>query len=156
VRETHAFVFGSNEGQFRGDEMGIYCDVGNGTFDVHYAADRGEVTWDPPNWKPSIHMPSWASRITLEITGVRVERLQDISEEDAKAEGAKPAVNGRDESGPTKSHHCGFVGLWRSINPDESDGSWFKNPWVWVIEFKRLSTDRSQASAADLQAAERL
>lgn len=81
-------------------------------------------------WRPSIHMPRWASRITLEITGVRVERLQDISEADAKAEGA-PAeccVIG-------DKHFLGFRSLWRSIYEEES---WQANPWVWVIEFKRV------------------
>ncbi|MCU2345860.1 hypothetical protein N8Q82_07620 [Enterobacter roggenkampii] len=81
-----------------------------------------------PKWHPSIHMPRWASRITLEITGVRVERLNDISECDAKAEGA-----------PTEccvigdKHFLGFRSLWKSIYGDES---WRSNPWVWVIEFK--------------------
>ena len=79
-------------------------------------------------WTPSIHMPRWASRITLEITRVRVERLNDISECDAKAEGA-----------PTEccvigdKHFLGFRSLWKSIYGDES---WRSNPWVWVIEFK--------------------
>ena len=79
-------------------------------------------------WTPSIHMPSWARRITLEITRVRVERLNDISECDAKAEGA-----------PTEccvigdKHFLGFRSLWKSIYGDES---WRSNPWVWVIEFK--------------------
>jgi len=82
-------------------------------------------------WRPSIHMPRWASRITLEITGVRVERLQDISEEDAKAEGA-----------PTEccvigdKHFLGFRSLWRSINGEES---WQANPWVWKLSFKLVS-----------------
>lgn len=79
---------------------------------------------------PSIHMPRWASRITLEITGVRVERLKCISEEDARAEGA-----------PTEccvigdKHFLGFRTLWRSIYGEES---WQANPWVWVVEFKRV------------------
>lgn len=85
---------------------------------------------DEIRWTPSIHMPRWASRITLEITGVRVERLNDISECDAKAEGA-----------PTEctligdKHYPGFRSLWKSIYGDDS---WQANPWVWVIEFKRI------------------
>lgn len=78
-------------------------------------------------WTPSIHMPRWASRITLEITGVRVERLQDISAEDAAAEG----IEGR-----AKMHDFGV--LWSSIY---GDGSWQANPWVWVIEFKRVEVE---------------
>nr|WP_319802623.1 hypothetical protein [Marinobacter sp. EN3] len=82
-------------------------------------------------WKPSIHMPRWASRINLEITGVRVERLQDISEQDAKAEGVEPAQC-------CDAHYHGFSKLWQSINgPD----SWDANPWVWVVEFKRVEQE---------------
>lgn len=81
-------------------------------------------------WTPSIHMPRWASRITLEITDVRVERLNNISECDAKAEG-----------GPTEctligdKYFPGFRSLWKSIYGEES---WDANPWVWVIKFKRV------------------
>ncbi|MFH5082326.1 hypothetical protein [Citrobacter freundii complex sp. 2024EL-00217] len=81
-------------------------------------------------WRPSIHMPRWASRLTLEITGVRVERLASISDEDAGKEGypANPAPYGG-----TMDKWLWFRGLWDSIYPDQS----FKhNPWVWVIEFK--------------------
>ena len=83
-------------------------------------------------WKPSIHMPRWASRITLEVVSVRVERLQDISEEDAKAEGA--AIMKHDAIG-WHSHKRGFQSLWESIN---GPGSWEANQWVWVVEFKRI------------------
>ena len=84
-------------------------------------------------WRPSIHMPRWASRITLEITDVRVERLQNISAADAKAEGvARPDLNGWCDEGKWVSQ---FAWLWRSISgPD----SWDANPWVWVVEFKRV------------------
>lgn len=85
-------------------------------------------------WKPSIHMPRWASRITLEIVNVRVERLQDISEEDANAEGVKPIPR----STQIKSlydYRFPFKRLWTSIN---GPGAWEKNPFVWVIEFKRV------------------
>ncbi|CUW11431.1 Uncharacterised protein [Serratia grimesii] len=75
-------------------------------------------------WRPSIHMPRWASRLTLEITAVRVERLQDISEADAIAEGG------------TKHFNIDWFGpLWASIYGEES---WNANPWVWVIEFRRV------------------
>ena len=83
-------------------------------------------------WVPSIHMPRWASRITLEITGVRVERLASISNESARAEGypAERAADGGD-SDPW----LWFRDLWDGIYPEQS----FKaNPWVWVIEFKRI------------------
>ncbi|HGM6832005.1 TPA: hypothetical protein ACKQCE_000539 [Serratia marcescens] len=81
--------------------------------------------------RPSIHMPRWASRITLEITAVRVERLNDISEEDAKAEGVKAGVCPGHEH---MMHQVAFRELWQSIYGEES---WRANPWVWVIEFKR-------------------
>jgi hypothetical protein len=82
-------------------------------------------------WRPSIHMPRWASRITLEITGVRVERLQDISEADAIAEGvdALPMETRQSTAG------LDYRALWESIN---GPGSWDANPWVWCIEFKRV------------------
>lgn len=85
---------------------------------------------DNKKWRPSIHMPRWASRITLEITGVRVERLQDISERDAWAEGCEGFDD--DVSGG-KSGYSEFAELWESIN---GPGSWDANPWVWVVEFK--------------------
>lgn len=94
-------------------------------------------------WRSSIHMPRWASRLTLEITDVRVERLQDISEADAIAEGVRPLPlqSGDDPSAwwevePGKHQARTAVGafrsLWRSINGMDS---WSDNPWVWVIEF---------------------
>lgn len=84
------------------------------------------------HWKASIHMPRKSSRITLEITGVRVERLNEISEDDAKAEGAPWAAMWAPQEG---SHKAGFAQLWESIN---GAGSWEANPWVWVVDFKRL------------------
>lgn len=91
----------------------------------------------PMRWKPSIHMPRWASRITLEVLGVRVERLQDISEEDARAEGAA-LEDGQwtDEDGTLRSdYRTAFRRLRISINGQDS---WDANPWVWVVEFRRL------------------
>lgn len=95
-------------------------------------------------WRPSIHMPRWASRITLEITSVRVERLQDISDADAQAEGCACYVCGGVMDGLSESDcHCfhkkakasDYRNLWEQINgPD----SWAANPWVWAIEFRRM------------------
>ena len=79
-------------------------------------------------WTPSIHMPRTASRILLEITGVRVERLRSMSQDDARAEGVIAA------SGPMEAG-LAFRELWDSIYGEES---WKANPWVWVIEFKRV------------------
>lgn len=99
--------------------------------------EEGNYSWDdsgsnPIRWRPSIFMPRWASRITLEITDVRVERLQDISEEDARAEGADP-ISEEVSSNPLIRYRAAFHSLWSSIN---GIGSWQSNPWVWVISFK--------------------
>lgn len=90
-------------------------------------------------WTPSIHMPRWASRITLEITGVRVERLQDISRIDAIAEGgpqSHPSIDAvsQDYGFPDFSRSW-FGQTWWSIYGEES---WQANPWVWVIEFQHV------------------
>lgn len=82
----------------------------------------------PEKWTPSLHMPRWASRILLEITDVRVERLRSMSQDDARAEGVIAA------SGPMEAG-LAFRELWDSIYGEES---WKANPWVWVIEFKRV------------------
>lgn len=87
-------------------------------------------------WQPSIHMPRWASRITLEITGVRVERLQDISEQDAMAEGAEPYRLPCRPQREALRHVDGFHTLWESIN---GPGSWERNPLVRVVEFWRVT-----------------
>lgn len=92
-------------------------------------------------WTPSIHMPRWASRITLEITGVRVERLQDISEGDALSEGLIPERCDHVRRSCQEVGCCGdtargeFSALWQSIYGAES---WNANSWVWVVEFKRV------------------
>lgn len=101
-------------------------------------------------WRPSIHMPRWASRLTLEITGVHVERLQEISEEDAKAEGFLPLGPnvapeqslGGEISDPHRRHGThpytiAFGVGWDGINYGRGSG-WAANPWVWVVEFRRI------------------
>lgn len=88
-------------------------------------------------WRPSIHMPRWASRILLEITAVRVERLQDISEEQAMAEGVgTQAIESFRANGVDRPAGFAFRDLWTSISGDEN---WTVNPWVWVVEFKRVT-----------------
>ncbi|KFJ12764.1 hypothetical protein DR66_4065 [Delftia acidovorans] len=96
----------------------------------------------PGKLRPGIHMPRWASRITLRITGVRVERLQDISEADALAEGVPHSLNlpgGR-------FARENFEHLWWTIN---GDGSWESNPWVWVVEFERAQAQQKGPQHAD-------
>jgi len=94
-------------------------------------------------WRPSIHIPRWASRLTLEVTGVRVQRVQEISEVDAAAEGAGTAafeVEVPVRAAPLRSPEChkaGFAILWDSINAKRGYG-WDANPWVWMIELQRI------------------
>ena len=85
-------------------------------------------------WRPSIHMPRWASRINLRVTGVRVERVRDISEDDAKAEGVTKDLPGGWVSG--QSRRMIFRNLWDTINVTRPGCSWDTNPWVWVVEFE--------------------
>lgn len=95
-------------------------------------------------WTPSIHMPRWASRILLEITDVRVEQLKSISEEEARSEGVAQLREGfwkHYQPGWTQhqlSARASFATLWESIY---GFGEWDRNPWVWVIEFKRIEGD---------------
>jgi hypothetical protein len=112
---------------------------GADTWEPYYFDADGLTDQDSEDFKawgfkrrPSIHMPRTASRINLEITRVRVERLQDISERDAMAEGVKNSLHlpgGR-------FARENFEHLWWSIN---GEGSWEANPWVWVVEFKRVT-----------------
>ena len=86
---------------------------------------------------PSIFMPRWASRITLEVTDVRVERLQDITEEDAKAEGAEKGREEWYDGVPCTEYIAGFRDLWQKLNQKRGYG-WDTNPWLWVLTFKRV------------------
>jgi hypothetical protein len=151
------FVFGCPYGQ-PGDRLWVRESWARDDEDgqVMYRADIGRDVcadaWEQGRiegvprykWKPSIHMPRWASRILLEVTSVRVERLQDISESDALAEGVtpkwEPGCSGRlmDAFGgfSFRPAASAYAELWEQIN---GPGSWDTNPWVWVIEFKRVT-----------------
>lgn len=112
--------------------------IGEVGAEIRYRADN-QVLWreapiefyktyeNPRRWKPSIHMFRWASRITLEVTGVRVERVQEINQQNAKAEGCCPTWQ-------TSSREM-FMGLWDSLNAKRGCG-WDANPWVWAIQFR--------------------
>ncbi|EOK0253340.1 hypothetical protein ACJ5LV_004024 [Escherichia coli] len=91
-----------------------------------YKADYSDSSKPAEGWTPSIHMPRWASRILLEITDVRVERLHDMSEADAKAEGASPATY--KITPPEAVYRVGFGDIWRGIYGQEN---WLSNPWVY-------------------------
>ncbi|HBR4178810.1 hypothetical protein LVW23_11200 [Klebsiella pneumoniae] len=161
VRETWA-TLGNEDGCYvdwednlcKGDERSaarIYrasCEQRPGDYGLWSIPD--DAYWKPHTkehkfegaWRPSIHMPRWASRILLEITDVRVERLNAISEEDARAEGiidggclncGKPEPCGC--ANPEPDATDAFAYLWQSIYGQEN---WLANPWVWVIEFERV------------------
>ncbi|KWN75825.1 hypothetical protein [Burkholderia ubonensis] len=114
-----------------------------------YAADGGAapefVTFDDElvqRWRPSIHMPRWASRITLEITGVRAERLQSISDPDARAEGVTIEdhhMHGYSAGAYRPPSIRAFHDLWDGLNAARGHG-WDANPWVWRIEFRRIGS----------------
>lgn len=122
--------------------------VGGFHHHVFFRADSSENTawgmYGEPKWKPSIHMPRTASRITLEITGIRVEQVQDISEADAKREGViTSALSEHDQERFAnmrpwpETYRPMFKLLWDSINAKRGYG-WDVNPLVWVIEFRRI------------------
>ncbi|WP_336273783.1 hypothetical protein [Vreelandella indica] len=124
VREAHALL----------PRTAYRASVGTGTIEqVEHPTDgytaavfrEGFDRSGAPKWRPSIHMPRWASRITLEVVSVRVERLNDISAKDALEEGIALCQQPQEA----------FRQLWESIHSPEG---WSANPWVWVVEFKRL------------------
>lgn len=123
-------------------KAGLCPDEGN-----EYHWKKGEA---PTRWRPSIHMPRWAARLILEIADVRCERLQDISEEDALAEGVRRDTHPgfedtiiyqnysrEDWNVPCHTAVDSFRTLWESINSKRGH-SWNANPWVWVVEFGRI------------------
>ena len=142
-----------------GDRLWVretWCDPGRSGWPILYRADFPQH-WSAKNsstgssvtlkaedyqWKPSIHMFRDFSRIPLEVTGVRVERLQDIGDADARAEGVEELRPGlwRDYLSEERAAYwtdarASYESLWESIN---GPGSWDANPWVWVVEFKRV------------------
>lgn len=129
---------------WQADRAVDWCDGNSRSGDVHYVSSDAK----PNHWRPSIHMPRWASRITLEVVGARVERLQALTEEDARAEGCASDAERIAESGdmmkgldsralPTRlrSARDGFRDLWNTINAKRA--TWGSNPWVWRVEFRR-------------------
>ena len=100
----------------------------------HYRATQDVAHW---KWKPSIHMPRKAARLFLEVTGVRVQRIQDISREDCHAEGLdEDQLDGGSHCiDGMKSWHVWMMDVWEKAYP----GSWQRNDWVWVYDFKRIA-----------------
>ena len=122
VRETY--------GLFNDEDEYIY---------IYYKADEGNPEKCPyfGKWKPSIHMPREVARIFLEVKSVLVERLRDISEKDAKAEGVILGAKYGKLYSLKQSYKASFSCLWNNINAKRGY-SWDSNPWVWVIEFERV------------------
>lgn len=156
VREAHAFV---PQPAYR-CSTGIYQQINpSDDYEACVYRENFDRSRSFP-WRPSIHMPRWASRITLEITDVRVERLQDISEEDAIAEGARhfpdlPGTSPYEQDDrwsmetPDSCDKClgnarmAFANYFCKITGNAPKGlhdprPWDANPWVWVIEFRRV------------------
>lgn len=138
VRET--WGTGSRPDPFEGWRDGIEYRADDFDLDEHdllplhheCVPDDVDLSSIRSGWRPSIHMPRWASRITLEITDVHVERLQDISEADARSEGVTPLAGPDDLPGVWTG---AFERLWDSIN---GTGAWLANPWVWVVSFQQV------------------
>jgi len=140
VKETFAFITNSSI-----EDDGLFYRA-DGDFPSHLEDELCK-------WKPSIFMPRWASRINLEITNVRVERVQDISNEDAIKEGIqfieRDKYSSQDFYGVTiddyntyaPNAHTSFMYLWDLINKKKH--SWKSNPWVWVVEFKRVESNEN-------------
>lgn len=137
VRETWAKVFDEewdwenqpleavpSHYEYRAD-----LEPGNTDYPGEWPAEEARENEDAPRWKPSIFMPRDACRITLEIIGVRVERLHEISVDDTFAEGVGNSWQ------PESNQIATFTRLWDSINAKRGY-SWESNPWVWVIEFR--------------------
>lgn len=134
VRETWA-PFERERGQCA---VAYFASCEDGSFD--YVTSEGVIErLAIKRWKPSIHMPRWASRLELEVLDVRVERLHDIDEEDARREGVEHcALHGER---PCDAYRARFTSLWDTINGDRAP--WSSNPWVWRVEFRRLEHDRA-------------
>ncbi|CAM6924528.1 morphogenetic protein [Klebsiella pneumoniae] len=114
--------------------------IDQNSHDIAYRATTPADWPEEGRWRPSIHMPRWASRILLEITDVRVERLNAISQENAQAEGMeltgwRPTYSDPDSGGEVMTPYDNFAQLWESIYGEES---WKANGWVWVISFERI------------------
>jgi hypothetical protein len=119
---------------WRADGEVEFCDGDGAIGDM---ADKRDMA----HWKSPVIMPRWASRFTLEITKIRVERLQDISEEDAKAEGLNPKKihdPANPDTGVVRSYRNAFADSWNLINRKDPACDWQNNPFVWVLEFKKV------------------
>jgi hypothetical protein len=138
VKETHAVEYLKDAGAQHEDRIVYRADLA-----ARWLNDLGFPVGDtfylptdyrPERWHPSIFMARWASRILLEVVSVRVERLQDITEEDARREGVGPAPPPSRPDWPA-TYRGGFAAKWDEIY---GQGAWAQNDWVWVLAFRRL------------------
>lgn len=134
VRETHAIVPATAYRQ----STGVRQIEDPSDPDMAAIYREGWERSPPSRWRPSIYMPRWASRLLLEVEEVRVERLQAITEEDARAEGVQPA----ETTDGDLSFALGFADLWDSINGKRPGCAWSENPWVWAVSFRRMEEVR--------------
>jgi hypothetical protein len=155
VRETWQYADWTEDGmpwiRYRADDATRFVDGHLLTeADCDRLTDRWESLSDPANvaidgkaadrtWRPSIFMPRWASRITLTIADIRVQRLQEISDSDCVAEGISVAPIARSEISPFEFYRD----LWESINGAES---WALNPWVWALTFRVEPTTKTETT----------
>lgn len=167
VRETWAPAFGSVSHEYGEHSVSEWDDEIHGPLakdahglEIYYRADGEDALpaeFSMPHgseirWRPSIHMPRWASRITLKVAGVRIERVAGISAEDARAEGLIEAgapdlrlFSGGEDFDSHSDPRDAFHELWESINGGRPWRCWDDNPFVWVVEFKRVEAQRRAA-----------
>jgi hypothetical protein len=161
VRESFAKCIGSKE--ITPSEMASAFEWTKDRFIVFKADSTEDIHPDHPEWgkklwKPSIHMPKDACRIWLEITDLRVERLQDIGRQDALSEGIYQGVELEDTKHEIEYYQYVFGGerfpsavqafsaLWQSINEGNWNTDWNINPWVWVVEFKQIENPNNNVT----------
>ncbi|KVR83069.1 hypothetical protein [Burkholderia vietnamiensis] len=143
VRETHEVrrigteTFEGARPMRRYAGIAYQADDGRAEVDIDLDTFQALDAKESRGWTPSIHMPRWASRITLEITHVRAERLQAISWDDAIAEGIKDPRRAAVRIDPIDGTVAQFRQLWDGLNAARGHG-WDANPWVWAIEFRRI------------------
>lgn len=154
VRETFALEHLGEDGErvvYRIDRAARWVAEGE---TIHYL----ESSYKPARWTPAVQMPRRLSRLALDVTGVRVQRLQDISEDDACAEGLKVTGPTANQAGEVIDDRPGYLGhgslwhdprrafetIWDSVNGKSAQ--WSSNPWVWVLEFKRVEQEGAKAA----------
>lgn len=142
--ETHTPWFEMESQEWQGRVAKIYAELRK----IDYPSQDGRFQWEhgkaPLKWHPSIHMPRWACRDVYGVTKVRIERLQQITEADAIAEGMQKSMGGMWCGAPHKAHGFprqfntaieAFADLWDYLNGKKPGRAWKDNPWVWVVEY---------------------